>query len=108
MSALPPKVILRHSQRANASGGVDLNYWRGAGAALLARDGIVGLLKLLKQLGLIGSGDAGSGVTHRDTKLSIGRFGLNGDFAGIGELNRVADEIDQYLRQAATVTVARR
>jgi hypothetical protein len=30
-----------------------------AGAALLARDGVVGLLKLLKQLGLIGSGDAG-------------------------------------------------
>ena len=39
-----------------------------AGAALLAGDGIVGLLKLLKQLGLIGSGDAGSGVTNRDTE----------------------------------------
>ena len=39
-----------------------------AGAALLARNRIVGLLKLLKQLGLIGSGDAGSGVTNRDTE----------------------------------------
>ena len=36
-----------------------------AGAALLARDGIVGLLKLLKQLGLIGGGNAGTGVTDR-------------------------------------------
>ena len=35
-----------------------------AGAALLAGDRIIGLLKLLKQLGLIGSGDARSGVTH--------------------------------------------
>ena len=37
-----------------------------AGAALLAGDGIVGLLELLKQLGLIGCGNAGSGVTDRD------------------------------------------
>jgi len=35
------------------------------GTTLLAGDGIVGLLKLLKQLGLIGSGDAGSGVMYR-------------------------------------------
>src|SRR5262249_58288133 len=34
-----------------------------AGAALLAGDRTVGLLELLKQLGLIGSGNAGSGVT---------------------------------------------
>jgi hypothetical protein len=36
-----------------------------AGAALLAGDGIVGLLELLKQLGLIGSGDTGASVTDR-------------------------------------------
>jgi hypothetical protein len=36
-----------------------------AGAALLTGDGIVGLLELLKQLGLIGSGYAGAGVTDR-------------------------------------------
>ena len=33
-------------------------------------------------------------------------FGLNGDFAGIGELDRVADEIDQHLRQATAVAAA--
>ena len=37
-----------------------------ASAALLARDRIVGLLELLKELGLIGGGDTGSGVTDRD------------------------------------------
>ena len=37
---------------------------------------------------------------------AIVRFGLDGDFARIGELNRVADEIDQDLGQAAAVTVA--
>src|SRR6516162_9274257 len=35
-------------------------------------------------------------------------FGLDGNFAGIGELDGVADEIDQDLGQAAAVTVARR
>src|SRR5215469_10404741 len=37
-----------------------------AGAALLACDRIVGLLELLKQLGLVNSGDARAGVTDRD------------------------------------------
>ena len=36
-----------------------------AGATLLAGDGVVGLLKLLKQVGLIGSGDARAGVANR-------------------------------------------
>src|SRR6516165_6946240 len=36
-----------------------------AGAALLASDRVVGLLELLKQLGLIGSGDTRTGVTDR-------------------------------------------
>ena len=42
-----------------------LRYGKQAGAALLASDGIVGLLKLLEQLGLIGCGDAGSSVADR-------------------------------------------
>src|SRR5215471_12969042 len=79
-----------------------------AGAAFLARDRIVGLLKLLKQLGLIGSGDARAGVANRYMECAIVRLGLDGDFAGIGELDGVADEIDQDLRQAAAVAVARR
>ena len=78
------------------------------GAALLAGDGIVGLLKFLEQVGLIGSGDAGAGVTHRHMECAVIRFGLDGDFARIGELDGVADKVDQDLGQAAAVTVARR
>src|SRR5262249_38058530 len=78
-----------------------------AGAALLAGDGIVSLLELLKQLGLIGSGDAGSGVTDRYTERAIVRFGLDGAFAGISELNRITDKIDQDLRQSSAITTTR-
>ena len=69
-----------------------------AGAALLAGNRIVGLLKLLKQLGLIGGGNAGSGVTDRYMECAIVRFRLDGDLARIGELDRITDEIDQDLR----------
>jgi hypothetical protein len=58
-----------------------------AGAALLARDCIVGLLKLLKQLGLISSRDARTGVTDGYIERAIVRFSLDGDFARIGELD---------------------
>src|SRR6516165_1879357 len=54
-----------------------------AGAALLARDGIVGLLKLLKQLSLVRSRDAGSGVADRHMERAIVRISLDGDFACI-------------------------
>jgi hypothetical protein len=64
-----------------------------AGAALLARDRIIGLLELLKQLGLIGCGDARTSIADRHTECAIVRFGLDGDFAGIGELDGIADKI---------------
>jgi len=75
-------------------------------AAFLAGDGIVGLLELLKQLGLIGCGDARASIADRHMERAIVRFSLDGDFAGIGELDGVADEIDQDLRQAAAIAVA--
>jgi hypothetical protein len=79
-----------------------------AGAALLARDGIVGLLELPKQLGLIGGGYARTCVTNRYMERAILRFGLNGDFARVGELNRIADRTDEDLRQAAAIATAGR
>src|SRR6516225_2739518 len=39
---------------------------------------------------------------------AVVRFRLDGDLAGIGELDRVANEIDQDLRQATAIAVARR
>jgi hypothetical protein len=74
--------------------------------AFLAGDGIVGLLKLLEQLGLIGCRDTGFSITDRYMKRPVVRFSLDGNFADISELNRIADEIDEDLRQAATVATA--
>ena len=74
-----------------------------AGATLLARDGIVGLLELLEELGLIGSGNSRASVADRYMERAVVSFGRYGDFTGNGELNGVADEIDQDLRQAAAV-----
>jgi hypothetical protein len=76
-----------------------------AGATLLASDRIVGLLELLKQLSLIGSGNTGAGVADRYMECAIVRFGLNGDFASIGELDRVADQIDQNVAEGDRKTV---
>ena len=76
-----------------------------AGATFLLGDGIVGLLELLKQLGLVGSGNAGAGVTNRDMECAIVRLGLDGDFTCIGKLDGITDEIDQNLRQTTSVAV---
>src|SRR6516164_11301176 len=45
-----------------------------ASATLLAGDRIVGLLELLKQIGLIGDGDAGAGVADRYIECAVIRF----------------------------------
>ena len=46
-------------------------------------------------------------VSRTDTKNApIVRFGLDRDFAGIGELDGVADEVNQNLRQAPAVAAA--
>jgi hypothetical protein len=78
-----------------------------SGTPLLAGDGVVRLLELLKQLGLIGGGDARTGIANRDIERSVVRFGLDDHFAGVGELDGVADQIDQHLRQAPAVAVPR-
>src|SRR5262249_21155924 len=75
-------------------------------APLLAGNRIVGLLKLLKQLGLIGSRNPRTGIADRYMERAIISFGLDGDLAGIGELNGVADEIDQDLRQTTAIASA--
>ena len=77
-------------------------------AAFLAGDRIVGLLELLKQLGLIGDGNIRSRVTHRNLERAVVRSCFDHDFTRIGELDGIADEIDQDLRQAAAITASRR
>jgi hypothetical protein len=62
-----------------------------AGTPLLARNRIVGLLKLLKELGLIGRRDAWPSVPHGYMKGAVVGFCLDGDFACVGELDGIAD-----------------
>src|ERR1700694_3870800 len=56
-----------------------------AGAALLLCDRIVGLLEFLEKLGLIGGGNARTGIMHRHTERAVGDSSLYQHLAAIGE-----------------------
>ena len=77
-------------------------------AALLARGGVIDLLKLLEDPLLVGLGDAGSRVRHRDDELTVGAARLQPHLARLGELDRVADEVQQNLGEAPIVAPAAR
>src|SRR5690348_18080836 len=53
------------------------------------------LLKFLEYLGLVALGNAWSGVGHRDRVAAVRGRSFHRDFAGIGEFDGVADEIEQ-------------
>ena len=72
-------------------------------ATFLLRDRRVGLLELLEDFRLLGFGDARPGVAHRYRERAVGRESLDRHFAGIGELDRVADQVEQDLRELALV-----
>jgi hypothetical protein len=74
-----------------------------AGAAFLACDRIVGLLELLKQPGLIGSGDTGSRISYRYLERPVVGSGGDADFASVSKVNGVANEINQDLRRPPTL-----
>src|SRR5271165_968400 len=75
------------------------------GAAFLARIRIVDLLKLAKDPLLIGIGNARPGVAHSQSELAIGDRGADLDLARVGEFDRIADEVQQYLRDAAGIAM---
>src|SRR5207244_2013313 len=77
-----------------------------ARAALNPRGRAVGLVELLEDPGLVGRGDAGPGVTHRDGERAVDSGGSDRHFTGIGELDGVADQVEQDLRDAAFVAAA--
>ena len=78
------------------------------GAAFGLGDRIVGLLKFLEQLFLVRGIDARTGVMDGDAERAIGRRDLDGHFAGVGELDGVADQVEQHLGELALVAVAGR
>ena len=75
-----------------------------AGAALFARDRIVGLLKLLEYLGLVVDADARPRILNRNRQRTIRCLGTDRHFARVGEFEGVADEVEDDLRQAALVS----
>src|SRR5262249_57023607 len=76
------------------------------GAAFLAGDRIVCLLKLLKQFGLVGRGDSRAGIADRNFECAVSNADINADFPRVGEFNRIADEIEQHLGEPTLVTAS--
>src|SRR6478736_6278263 len=74
-----------------------------AGATLLFCGGVVGLLEFLENLALVGLGDARASVLHRDRERAVGRGRLDHDAALVGELDGVADQVENHLGQPAFV-----
>src|SRR6516162_2953907 len=67
---------------------------------------IVCLLELLENLALIRQGDARSSVAHRDREGAVRCGRLDRDLALVGELDGIADEVEQHLSQATPVAMA--
>src|SRR5580704_15276321 len=79
-----------------------------AGAAFDLGLRAVRLLEFVENLRLVRLGNAWAGVAHRNSVGAIRRRRLDGDLARVGELDRVADQIEQHLGQAAVVAAGRR
>ncbi len=78
------------------------------GAALGLGDRAVGLLEFLEQLGLIGRGNSRAGVMDGDAERAAGGGDPDRHLACVGELDGVADKIEQHLGQPALVAMAGR
>ena len=78
------------------------------GATFLPRDAVVNLLKLLEDPRLLRGRNARTGVLHRDVELAVDGLDADLDRAGIGEFDRIADEIEQHLAQPPLVAAADR
>ena len=77
-----------------------------SGATFLPRDAVVDLLKVLEDACLILPRDARTGVPHRNNEVPSIAFGADHHhLAGIGELDRVANEVEQHLGEAPFIAV---
>src|SRR5688500_7727349 len=79
-----------------------------SGSALLLRNRVVGLLYFLDQLGLISRRNARARVVIGNVEGAVGSGDRDFHFTGIGELDRIADKVEQDLRQATLVATALR
>src|SRR5262249_21385902 len=75
-----------------------------ARAALGFGKGAVDLVKLIEDPTLLLKGYAGPGVGHRDGEMAIPRTRGDAHLAGVGELDRVPNEVQKHLREALLVS----
>ena len=78
------------------------------GAALGLAVGAVDLVELLEDARLVLLRNAGPGVGHTEGEMAVARGGGDVYLAGIRELNGIADQVEQHLRQALLVAHANR
>src|SRR6266700_6436270 len=78
------------------------------GSALLARDRAVGLLELLEDFRLIDCGNAGTRVAYRNRERPVRYRCPDRYLALVGELDGVADQVEQDLREPPSVAVTGR
>src|ERR1700730_432799 len=79
-----------------------------ASAALIARIGIVDLLKLAKDPFLIGVGNARPRVAHGQHELAFVYNTADLDLTLIGEFDGIPDQVKEHLRDAARVAMRHR
>src|SRR5262245_47752656 len=77
-----------------------------ARAALGLGVGTVNLMELIEYAGLLVLRDPWSRVRHADGEVPVFRRRGDTDLAGVGELDAVANEIKQHLREALFVPEA--
>src|SRR5262245_44102012 len=65
-------------------------------------------MELLEDPNLLIEWYAGPGVPHRDGEMAVARARGDADFAGVGELDGVANKIEQHPREALLVAQANR
>ena len=78
-----------------------------AGAALGLSKGAVDLMELLEDARPLVLGNAGPRIGHADVEVAVDGLGSHADLASVGELDGVANEIEQHLREALFVPEAK-
>ena len=101
--ALQPHVATHQFDQAARYGQPEAGAAKAAGGrGVFLREGVENQLLLVR-------GDADAGVAHRQVDYQVlailcVQFGVQRDLAALGELDRVADEVDQHLADAAGIT----
>ena len=72
-------------------------------AAFLSRRAAVDLLEFIEDACLIFGRDAGPGIADCHVEAAVDRAGVDLDRAGIGEFDRIADDVEQDLGQTAFI-----